>query len=235
MLDSEDLTGNKRLSYFDFSYYGNISDYGWVAQIDFYTRIGIVKNKDYEKFKALLQTGVYDMIQLKDYCIVSAKPTKIVRNNDNRLDNRNGPAIEFGDGYKQYYINGRAIPEWVFQKVEAGEITREMYLSEKNMEIKSAIYEVMGQQKMMDLLGAEVVDTKHIVHRNGDIETVWLLKTKDTFEEIGDVPFAWVKMICPSTGTVYLGGCDSGHTCAREAMASISPFKPEDYSFDFRS
>jgi len=87
----------------------------------------------------------------------------------------------------------------------------------------------------MDLLGAKEVDTRKIVHKNGDIETVTLLKTEDVFEEIDNQPFAWVKMVCPSTGTQYLQGVEPHHTDALTAIASLSMFKPEEYSFDMRS
>jgi hypothetical protein len=223
------------LKYEPFSTYGNVTDYGWVSFYDFFTQVGIVENKSFDNFKSLLLSGIYDMIQLNGFCIVSGLPTKIIRNNQGRLHNPTGPAIEFKDGYKQYYINGRALPEWIWEKAAAGEITKKMFLDEKNSDIKGGVYEVLGQKKMMDILGAVEIDTRKITHANGDIETVTLLKTKETFEEINDQPFAWVKMICPSTGTQYLQGVEPHHTNALEAIASLSPFKASEYSFNYRS
>ena len=88
---------------------------------------------------------------------------------------------------------------------------------------------------MLDLLGAKEVDVKVIKHRNGDKETVTLLKTEEVFEEIDGQPFAWVKMVCPSTGTQYLQGVEPHHTNALDAIASLSPFKAKEYSFNYRS
>lgn len=88
---------------------------------------------------------------------------------------------------------------------------------------------------MLELLGAKEIDTRQIIHKNGDIETVTLLKTTDTFEEIENQPFCWVKMVCPSTGTQYLQGVEPHHKDALSAIASLSPFKKEEYSFDMRS
>jgi ElaB/YqjD/DUF883 family membrane-anchored ribosome-binding protein len=222
-------------NYEDFSSYGNISDLGWVAFYDFFAQIGMAKNSDFEHFKNLLLSGIYDMIQLNGFCIVSNLPTKIVRNASGRLHNPSGPAIEFADGYKQYFINGRALPEWIWEKSAAGEITKAMFLEEKNSDIKGGIYEVLGQKKMLELLGAVTIDEQVITHRNGDLETVTLLKTKERFKEIGNQPFAWVKMICPSTGTQYLQGVEPHHTSALEAIASLSRFNASEYSFDYRS
>jgi len=218
-----------------FGSYPSVGDYGWVSFFDLFTQIGVINHKGFNEFKEIFSSGIYDTIQLNGFCIVSNMPSKIVRNNSGRLHNPTGPAIEFNDGYKQYYVNGRALPAWIWEKAEAGEITKEMFLKEQNSEIKGGIYEVLGQKRMMDLLGAKQIDTRQIVHANGDVETVTLMKTKEKFSEIGNQPFAWVKMVCPSTGTQYLQGVEPHHTNALEAIASLSPFKPEEYSFDLRS
>ena len=215
--------------------YGNVSDLGWVSFFDFFTQIGVIDNKGFNQFKSLMGSGIYDMIQLNGFCIVSNLPSRIVRNAAGRLHNPSGPAIEFKDGYCQYYINGRALPAWIWEKAATGEITKELFLKEKNAEVKGGIYEVLGQKRMMDLLGAEEVDRQEIRHRNGDAETVTLLKTKERFQEIDNQPFAWVKMICPSTGTQYLQGVEPHYTNALEAIASLSMFKPKEYSFTHRS
>lgn len=183
-----------KMEYNSFAWYGSICDYGWVSFYDFFTQIGVIDHKLFNEFKELLLSGVYDMIQLNGFCIVSDLPKKIVRNDAGRLHNPKGPAIEFKDGYCQYYINGRNLPAWIWEKADKGEITKELFLAEKNVEIKGGIYEVLGQVKMMELLGSVEVDSKQIVHANGDIETVTLLKTKEKFEEIANQPFSWVKI-----------------------------------------
>jgi Domain of unknown function (DUF6745) len=230
-----DQVGDQKMNFEYFCSYGSIRDFGWVSFYDFFTQIGVIDHSAFNQFKQVLLSGVYDMIQLNGFCIVSNLPEKIVKNSDGRLHNPTGPAIVFADGYSQYYINGRNLPSWIWEKAAAGEITREMFLQESNSEIKGGIYEVMGQRKMMDLLGAEEIDTRTIVHRNGEQETVTLLKTTDRFPEIDNQPFAWVKMVCPSTGSQYLQGVEPHHIDALEAIASLSPFKSKDYSFDLRS
>ena len=221
--------------YESFASYGNISDYGWVSFYDFFQQIGIVTDSKFTDFKNLLLSGIYDMIQLNGFCIVSNLPSKIFRNADGRLHNPNGAAIEFRDGYKLYFINGRAIPEDIFLSTLEGRITKQQFLTERNVEIKGAIYEILGQKKMLDLLGAKEIHTQQIVHKNGDIETVTLLKTEEVFEEIDNQPFAWVRMSCPSTGTQYLQGVEPHHNSALEAIASLSPFSASEYSFNYRS
>ena len=85
------------------------------------------------------------MIQLEGFCIVSNLPSKIIRNDSNRLHNPNGYAVEFRDGYGQHYINGRFIPAEVFKKAKT--LTKKQFLAEKNSDYKGAWYEILGQKK----------------------------------------------------------------------------------------
>ena len=237
MAQVRDQVGDQKMEYQSFAWIqgGSIADYYWVSFYDFFTQIGVINHEGFNQFKNVLLSGIYDMIQLNGYCIVSSLPKRIIRNASGRLHNPTGPAIEFADGYAQYYVNGRALPAWIWEKAAAGEITKEMFLQETNSEIKGGMYEVLGQKKMMDLLGAVEIDCRTIPHKNGDLETVKLLKTTERFAEIDNKPFAWVSMVCPSTGSQYLQGVEPHHTNAIEAIASLSPFKPEEYSFDLRS
>jgi hypothetical protein len=228
-----DQVSDQKIEYSSFSHFGNIADFAWVSFYDFFTQIGIINHEKFNQFKCFLQCGVYEMIQLQGFCITSNMPSKICRNETGRLHNPTGPAIEFRDGFKLYFINGRSIPSEVF--TQASTLTKKQFLKERNSDFKGAWYEILGQKKMMDLLGAREIDTQNIVHANGDIETITLLKTKEQFEEIGNQPFAWVKMICPSTGTQYLQGVEPHHNDALSAIASLSPFKKEEYSFNYRS
>ena len=223
------------MEYSSFCDYGSIGDYGWVSFYDFFTQIGVINHEKYNEFKNVILSGIYDTIQLNGFCIVSNLPKRIIRNERGLLHNPNGPAIEFKDGYSQYYINGRNLPSWIWEKAAKNEITKEMFLAEKNSDIKGGIYAVLGQKRMMEMLGAVEIDRQQIIHANGDIESVTLLKTKDRFPEIDNQPFAWVKMICPSTGTEYLQGVSPEHTNALNAIASLSMFKPEEYSLTHRS
>ena len=99
-----------QVQYFCFSTYGNIWDFGWLSFYDFFARIGIKhKVKAFAAFRTLMQSGLYDMIQLDGACIVSEMPTEIHRDNRGRLHNVEGPAIKFGDGYEMYSLFRRRI------------------------------------------------------------------------------------------------------------------------------
>ena len=135
----------------------------------------------------------------------------------NRTD---GAAVVWKDGSKQYYINGRSVPSWVIE--ERDSITRERFLKEPNSDVRGAIYEVLGQQKMFDLLGAVEVSRSD---KNG--ETVILYETPVADPQLGKLK--WVGVECPSTATKYLLGVEPQITDPIEGVASTFGMSKEDY------
>ena len=215
------------------SSYIDLSNYGWVSFYDFFEKINIVDDFNFKQYKKILKSGVFNAYEFENCVFAIQPPIYVERNLQGRLHSTSTAAVKFRDGSSYYFINGRPIPEWVVEKKDA--ITKDQFLQEKNSDIKGAIYEVLGSEGIINLLGAEITDTKTIHHDNGDVEIVELLKTKDTFPELDDDPLAWVKMTCPSTGTNYLIGVEPQYNDAIEAIASLSPFTKDEYSFNFRS
>ncbi|MQX26149.1 hypothetical protein GHJ49_00585 [Alistipes sp. dk3620] len=190
-------------------------------------------NFNFKQYKKLIRSNVFNAYEYENYVFAIQPPVYIETNLAGRLHSTTQAAVQFRDGSEYYFINGRSIPAWIVN--DKSSITKEQFMKETDADIKGAIYESIGQQGMLDLLGAKVVDRREIVHANGDREVVELLKTNDLFKEIDNQPFAWVSMCCPSTGTHYLQGVEPHHTNAIEAIASLSPFNAKDYSFNFRA
>lgn len=146
-------------------------------------------------------------------CLVLRMPSKIVRN-EIGFHNVHGAAIEFTGGEKYYYINGRSIPNWVFENYEKGTLTFDMFLKEKNEDIKAGIITLIKEREdnegLLKFLKAELVEEKNVTHENGYSEILKLYKTKETYDFLvnskGETnqPYAWIQMICPSTGQIYL-------------------------------
>jgi hypothetical protein len=118
-----------------------------------------------------------------------------------------------------------------------GRVTRDVYNAENNQDTRAAWYEILGQEKMMGILEVVEIDRGTFVHNDASIEEVVLFKTKKSYPETGDNPYAWVRFICPSTGTNYLIDVEPHHTSAVEAAVSTSPLvtSVDDYKFDDRA
>ena len=217
----------------EYSSYIDLLNYGWVSFYDFFEKINLLDNFNFKQYKKLIRSNVFNAYEYENYVFAIQPPVYIETNLAGRLHSTTQAAVQFRDGSEYYFINGRSIPAWIVN--DKSSITKERFMKETDADIKGAIYESIGQQGMLDLLGAKVVDRREIVHANGDREVVELLKTNDLFKEIDNQPFAWVSMCCPSTGTHYLQGVEPHHTNAIEAIASLSPFNAKDYSFNFRA
>jgi hypothetical protein len=191
----EDQVRDQPIEFERFAYYGNVTDYGWVSFYDFFTRIGIINHEGFNSFKKLLLTGVYDMIQLNGFCIVSRMPTHISRNNNNRLHGEGMPAINFADGYEGHYWNGvRVEKQWV---ENPDSVTRETIITEKNAERRRCIREIIGTKKYASLLDLVEIDRDHVNNQD-----VILYRTAEPDDLINE-HIHYVKVICHSTMREY--------------------------------
>ena len=226
----ENVRANVGENYESFSSYGNVGDYGWVSFYDFFTQIGVLDNKDFNQFKGILTSGIYDMIQLNGFCIVSDMPSEIKRNND-RLHSVDGPAISFKDGYSQYYINGRALPEKYFKALSDKTFTVEDFAKEQNEEYKSTciafMQEKYGEEYLVNFFREHLkeIDSyvdkkedKYLEGTTGGMNVGVYTLFKGT---INNEPIAYVRCYCPSSDRMFFLGVDSSHKTAKDAIGSL--------------
>ena len=201
----DSVRASVRASYEDFASYGNISDYGWVSFYDFFTQIGVLDNEEYNKFKNILLSGIYDMIQLDGFCIVSNMPDRVERDEQGRLHSETTSSIHFRDGYEQYYWHGVFIPkEWVMNKKS---ITKEVFLSETNAEKRRCLQEIIGNEKLIEIMEVEIIDEDFEETRpNDNVESskhpLTLYRTKEKDSLLDDFIY-FLNVIDPSTGRKY--------------------------------
>lgn len=65
--------------------YGNYSDFGWVYELEFYTRIGLLNNEHFNKYKQLLDLGIFDTLLCLNICVVVKQPLAIKKAHEERL------------------------------------------------------------------------------------------------------------------------------------------------------
>ena len=203
-------------------YYCNFGDFGWTAFYRAFREMGLNIPIGWEKFDlwaAFMAGNPFETYSFEKICFVVLPPTKIVKNEAGLLHNPQGAAIEFADGYQQFYINGRNLPAWIWEQRDA--ITKDQFLKEKNAEIRGGMYAVLGQKKVFDLIGAGEICRKH-----ANDETYILYRTH---EKVGEKYWQWVGVTCPSTQTNYLLGVPETVTCPIEAVASTWGLSSKEY------
>ena len=218
------------LMYYNSWYSNGKTNYGWVSYSDYCISNKVTEiesKKDFDCYKQLYLSGVYEMIAFGKICIVSDMPITIYRDNDGKLHNTEGYAIAFKDGYGQYFINGRMMPGWIFNG-----FTKDQFIGEENADIKAGMYAIIeskGEGGMLTFLGAAKVHEQSFIHDTGDIEVMELYKTRERFWEEEDlngnrnVPLCWLKLICPSTGATYLIPSDPSFNTCEEAAKYARP------------
>lgn len=125
------------------------------------------------------------------YCVLSERPNKIEFDGMNRLHCESGPAISYPDGFGVYMWHGVRVPRLAVENPK--KITRHMINVERNAEVRRVLLNRYGLDRWMR--DGDVLD------RQGDYV---LLHKSDL--HLGHMTF--LKMVCPSTGTVYMSGVD---------------------------
>lgn len=198
-----------KLGYLDFAYHFNCMDYHWTAFYDFFTRIGVVNHAPFNEYMEYLKAGVYESIQLQGTCIASFMPKAIHRDAQNRLHNVAGPAIEWYDGYKLFYIDGVYFEDKLFQSITKGTITPKEIFELKNTEQKTIAMKVYGYDKMLADVGSKVLDTRKLEVRGKEIE--YQLIEAD-LQEGNSIIARFVKVVC--------------HTTFKETLLRVNPEDP---------
>ena len=206
------------------------------------------KSQRMTMYELLRKAGIFSAICAKEYCVMTKFPKKVHWDEAYQLHNPKGPAIEWGYTTELtkwdacYYIEGRQMPESIFNG-----FTRMDFITMEDEDIRAGMYAIIesdGEGSMLKFLEAKKVHEQQFVHANGEIETMELYKTVETYKNEEDLngnspaPLAWLKIICPSTGAVYLLPSDSAfNTCADAAKYHRPDFVAKDvpYTWEQRS
>jgi hypothetical protein len=185
---------------FEFSAYGNFSDYGWCTHCLFMQDVlGVSTPESFKKFVEFIDLGIYDSIQLKEVVILVEGPTKVSQKGG-RNHCEDGPAIEFGDGYALHFWNGTKVPEKLIMAPDS--ITSEDILKEQNAEVRRCFREKLGAKRYYDILGGgsgvELVDED--TDNQGFPMRLYRTVMPDA---IISSHVQFLEVVCPSTGRVY--------------------------------
>ena len=173
----------------------------------------------------------------KNVVLILRMPTKILRNEIGFHCITNDGAIQYKNE-KFHYLNGRSVPNWVFNDYFNKTLSFKQFISEKNEDVKACILTLIkeneGNEGLLKFLKAKVIDEQTLIHANGYSEVIKLYKTKDSYSFLvnskgeRNQPYAWTEMICPSTGQTYLID-----TCPlfTNALDSIKFHRPKNIPF----
>ncbi len=143
---------------FDPNYLWGSQDLYWIAWAKFAEHIGVKLDTETSRQLEIMRRIGFECEWWWPYagfCFASERP--IARFDDRRLLHcENGPAIEYGDGYKLYAWHGVRIPEeWIEKKDVLDPATA---LRWENIEQRRAACEILGWERILRELNAETVN-----------------------------------------------------------------------------
>lgn len=176
----------------EFSYYGNLSDYHWLSFYEYFKKIGVKFNTEkFDKFLALIKSGVYDMIQYETHCIVSKKPD-IIKTNQTGLHSIEGPAIHFRDGFELYYLDGVKFEKKLWKKIATRKIKAKELLKIDNIEQRYIGMKYIGASILFKEFDTKLIETS--------------AKGNSLYSMDGVIPNRTLKILnykCTTTGREY--------------------------------
>lgn len=200
-----DLTGDR--SYHSTWFWGQ-QDYYWIAFYRFAEKcLGVKYKNEDSTLLALWETIAESAHWFWTYdnaCIISAKPKKLMTDQQGRLHNDSGAAIEYPDGYAQYYLHGVSVPQ------ELAEIRKEdMDPADlgkyKNAEVRMQFIKKLGVNRLKSQ--GKLIDS-HGVYNLIDMHTL--------FEGVDYAPYLF--MINPSTGETHAEGVSPNCKTVQQAI-----------------
>lgn len=176
-------------------YLGNGYDSGWTAWCDYFQRIGIIDKGEYDFDKwrdFILKSGVFATVLCENVAFVCIRPCKVLVNSNGDLHADGKMAIEWRDGYGEYFLNGVSVDEKIALTPQEN-LDAKLVLTEKNTEVRREIVRKIGSERVCKALGAKVVDAQ------GDYELLSL-----DLQDGRHRPY--LKMKNPSIGTYHIEG-----------------------------
>ena len=215
----------------NYSNYNGFTNYGWVSFYDFFERINVLDNFKFKQYKKLIKSNCFNAYEYENYVFAIQPPITIIKNETNQLNSVEKAAIEFKDGSKYYYVQGRNLSEELFNKLKEDKYTMEDFTKEDDEEIKSACVSFMQQVKGDDYIVSFFKDNLK------EIDTFVDKKDKKYLEgttngmnvgvytlfkgEINGTNIAYVRCFCPSSDRLFFLGVSSEYNNAKDAIASL--------------
>lgn len=207
---SEDnlLNRYKQIAFYDFIRTAYLDDLkrSWLKEDRIGKSIRNYNEVHLSHYILFLKAGCFLSWFYKEFAFISRRPKHIKRNTRGQLHNDSGAALEWRDGWKQYYLNGIRVSEEIGSPAPE-DLDPTLILKAKNVEVRREIVRKIGIERVIQKLGGEAIDSW-----NG-YELIML--------DIPDMQIMplYLKMKNPSIGTYHVEGVPPGISTCKEALS----------------
>jgi hypothetical protein len=169
-------TKEGRLSYYN-GHYG-IGWESWLSFYDYFRRIGILKNDDFDKYISFHKTGVWESAWFEHMVFVCSLPSRIIKDRDDRLHSMEEAAAQWANGEEYYFIHGVEFKKELWLKLRNKELTPEEAIKLENIEQRTVALQEIGYAIIMEKLGGTVIDRHTEIIKEGSAWS-WVLNLKN--------------------------------------------------------
>jgi hypothetical protein len=209
---ANDIAGNKDFQFYNYAYESLGQSCGWTAYVDMFTKLGVIQDDNFEKYKSFLLSGVFMSIFLEGYAILCRRPKAVKLNETGQLHSVDSPAIEWRDGYKLYFLNGVPVTEEIVM-THSTRLDPMLVVRERNAEVRREIVRKIGIERVIQKLGGNTIDTYKGRYGDLDYKLVTL-----SIDGMNTKPI-YLVMKNPSLGTWHAEGVPPNIRTCKEALA----------------
>ena len=174
--------------------------------------------KEYSKFMGeAISAGLGFVFDFEKVIIVIPMP-RFHKNTNRQLHSENEPAVKWLDGFEEYYLFGVKFEKELWEKITSKTILAIDVLKLGNIEQRYAALKILGSEKLLQELNAELIDKSSLGNELYKIDGV-----------IPNKSIRLLKYVCPSTGRVYTKFVPFGAEKADEAQAQSHKFALKEY------
>lgn len=164
-------------------FYGS-QEAGWLSFHDYFAQIGVNGTEPLQGLMQISQNAGWCWF-FDQAAILTDRPLEIHRDDQGRLHNLRGKAIQYRDGWGFYSVHGVRVPEQIV--IAPYTLTTAQIESEQNAEVRRIMIDQFGVARFLEESGSEVVseDSFGVLYRKlvPDDEPIVMVKVRNSTPE----------------------------------------------------
>jgi len=180
--------------------YSSIMWSGWVAFYDFFTQIGVLNDDKFNKYVEYLNAGGTFTVMMDKILITCPCPTKIYVDDQQRLHSDQFAAIEWADGYAQWYLDGVSLTHEIWSKIVTHEMTFGEIMAIEDADVRAIALKYNQNAIIAD--GAELID------EHPTAGELFLIRKRPINKLVNKPNIYFLRMKCQSTGRIFVEAVD---------------------------
>ena len=145
--------GNQKLVFFSNYYFGLFYESYWLTFYNFWMDEKVIENDFIKKWTNHLMTGIFNIIILENFVIITRCPKSIKRDNSDRLH-----SVETTSIYEQHYIHGVYFEPELWDQVSKRLLTPKEVMQIKNIEQRRVTINHYGWDEIFDYFDKKLIN-----------------------------------------------------------------------------